>query len=1043
MTNNENHGVLPPILQRQPRPVTRKRREPPTQFHQPPGEEQSANRKSLRRGSDIRDSSPRTSLLWNRRQESPRHVFLRRPETKNTTFRPRTANFTVNKRSPQRTEEKSSKRTSPPRKNGPNTSLRRRGGDPEVNERANVTLRLPRIQTAKHKNRKMRNLESGDVKQTIVISDSNVAIKGNQTINRARQRGPTKQRKFLKDLRPRRDILEEETLATLEDVNDYLLNYITTRAYINSKEILNREKFLLIRSKPGDGCSSIGLKLLHDFTRANPPKTPLQVTEVIDFDEAIGGKNTAIFIDDLFNLDMVSLEHKKEWIEKLQRLATALQVKSRNNYVIITMREDAYERLPNFLRDSKLFKSALIDISHEDNNLTFQEKTDFLNRYVLPYAPLSPLQSTELLNVSLPFGFPKCCEIFQDNPLFHKSPFDFFRDPQIFIQGELEVILSEEPCRLAPLALVLLGNGAISEKQLHNIERKGNDALWDKLEEHYENLITCERKQLKYFAHDARKTFLQFDRNTNQFTFSHPSIQRAMACILARVDLKPVIKHCDLSLLPQMRTKSDLCRSKDEVLLDSRCFKTLSKQICKTMANRDKVYFDLLSKMSVWEERKFVLSFANFLKQNTKEEIFSSQDVSSKLLIEYAMQNDKHKSVENMLFVAGKTGKSKCWLDIACENNQRLAIMLLRNNIQPDIETIQCGIKGKNPKILRETLEHVGMNFDRFERRQSKVADNFSSDVTIADEACLSGDIDVVRTVTEYFPELVNSRKEASFLVLIKAAITGGICEIVNRMVDLGVNASSSNQDHSGQNNRVVFCIACKYGETEIAKYFGSEDGTLFTSRDKNNHTPLHSAAIGGTKELAEYLIRGGVDPFAVTVKQATALHLSCASGNLDIVTLLVDNYPTLIEMEDKKEATPVHYATRGGSIEILTLLVERQADIAKVTRKGESILHVSCHRGYIEIAKFITEKCPELSSATTKDGKTALHFACTTDDLDLVKFLVEDLHLNPLQETNAGETSLQMATGYEVKNYLQSVCLSKKPSCNSRIGPNVFESVI
>jgi ankyrin repeat protein len=412
------------------------------------------------------------------------------------------------------------------------------------------------------------------------------------------------------------------------------------------------------------------------------------------------------------------------------------------------------------------------------------------------------------------------------------------------------------------------------------------------------------------------------------------------------------------------------------------------------------------------------------------------------LLIEYAVQNDKHISVENLLFVAAKTGQSKCWLDIACENNQSLAIILLQNNIQPDFESIQFGIKGKNASILRAIFERVGLNFDQFARKQSKIVDNFPSDVTIADEACLSGDVDVVGTVTEYFPELVNSRKETSFLVLMKAAITGGICEIVNKMVNLGVNGSSPNQDFQIQKNRVVFSIACKHGATEVAKYFGSVDNTLFTSRDKNDHTPLHSAAIGGTKEIAEYLIKGGADPFAVTVKQATALHLSCASGNLDIVTLLVDNYPTLIEMEDKKEATPVHYATRGGSIEILTLLIEKRADIAKVTKRGESILHVSCHRGYIEIAKFITKKCPELSSATTKDGMTALHFACTTDDLDLVKFLVEDLHLDPLQKTNAGETSLQMANCYEVINYLQSICPPRKPSSNSRIGPNVFESV-
>lgn len=768
----------------------------------------------------------------------------------------------------------------------------------------------------------------------------------------------------------------------------------------------------------------MSLKLLNDFTESHDKIIPLRIIEVEDFDEAIGGTNSVILIDGLFDLNNVTREFRKEWTEKLLRLDTALRVNTRNNLVIITMGEEAYHSLPNSLRDSKFFQSALIDISHESHNLTPHEKKNFLDHYVVPYCDLTDSQAEELINYSLPFGFPKCCEIFRSNRSFHRDPVHFFLDPQVFIQGLLSTTQQEDPSRLAPLALVVLGNGRLSEKQLYNISNKRNDSLWTTFENHYE-CLSCERKDVKSLVGRAKGIYLQFDRNTSQHTFTHPALQKGMVCLLGRIDLKPVIKHCKLSNLPQLRTRSDLCRSKDEVLLETRCFKILSKQIRKAMSRGDSI--QAVSNMSVWVERKFIDYFTNFLKENNDEDLFLLQDASRKGVIEYAMDSKYFGATENMIIIAEKAGQGKLLLDQCCAQNSPLATVLLNKKIKPDIETIIVGVKSRNASMLRVILSHLGKNFDFFARTHSKLADDFSSEVTIADEACLSGDVKMVDTIIEHFPDLVNSKKESSFLILLKAAMTGGNHQIIDKMVETGVD-----EQDGTQRNSVVFSIACKNGEMDVAKYFGTKDVGLFTFRDKNNYTPLHSAAFGGTKEMADYLIRGGTDPFALTVKQATALHLSCASGNVDITAFLIDQYPTLMEMEDNKKATPVHYATRGGSVEILSLLVEKDVDLAKVTTKKETVLHISCHRGYLEIAKLLAAKCPALSHAATKDGFTALHFACTTDDLDLVRFLVEDLHLDPLQQTNDGMNSLQLASGYGIKEYLQRVCVSNSfPSEN------------
>lgn len=1005
----EGQGPTPPPLP-QLRPITRKLRQqsavPCLLPHLP-------NQSPFEIESDIPNTSLPPSTDWSRRQENLKRTAER--HRKNGKFQ-RTV--------PGKTRGTFTAPLSPRKEETPVFN-----GNKDRSSRTDTATRFPQIAVPKPKEKKRKNVAyhiDETAEKAIVIKNSNVTLNGQQTIISPRKNGKTKQkRKFLNDLQSRLAILQEETQSQIEEKNNLFQIFIKTRAYMKAKETLLKNKFLLIKSKPGDGASSMSMKILHDLTEQHDWMIPLRIAEVTDFDEAIGGTNSVILIDGLFGLDSMSLEYKKEWIEKLQRLAPALQVNKRNNYIIITMPEDAYDYLPNCLLESNFFQSALIDITHENNNLTFEEKKLFLNQYVVPFFKLESLQCLDLINTAIPFGFPKCCEIFHSNCSLHEDPFSFFRDPQIFIQGVLELIQKAEPSRLAPLAIVLLSNGTLSERQLYSIISKRNNALWRTFEDHYEGLV-CERKDVKCLIHRAKGTFLQFDRITNQWTFTHSAIQKAVVCLLGRIDPKPVIKTCELSLLPQMRTGTGLCRSKDGVLLEHRCFKALSKQIYNNLSKREGRSLEMLSKMSIWEEMKFVEYFAQFLYGNNGEETFLLQDATNRGIIEYAMSNGNNRVVEHMLFIAEKIGQSKQLLDRYCETDFPLALILLNKGVKPDVETIQSGIKSKNTAILRETLIRLGKNFDQFARIQSKITDDFSYDVTIADEACLSGDEKVVATIIENFPKLVSSTKESSFLILLKAAITGGNCQIVNRMVEMGVDDWSSTVQDQMHKNSLVFYIACKNGETEVAKYFGNGDVSLFTSRDKNNYTPLHSVACGGTKELAEYLIHGGADPYAVTTKRATALHLSCASGNLDITAFLIDSYPKLVEVEDNKKATPVHYATRGGSIEIITLLVERNANLAKVTTRRETVLHVSCHRGYLDIARLVVARCPELASAATADGYTALHFACTTDDLDLVRFLVEDLHLDPLQRTNDGNNSIQLATGYGIREYLERICVSQ-----------------
>jgi len=90
----------------------------------------------------------------------------------------------------------------------------------------------------------------------------------------------------------------------------------------------------------------------------------------------------------------------------------------------------------------------------------------------------------------------------------------------------------------------------------------------------------------------------------------------------------------------------------------------------------------------------------------------------------------------------------------------------------------------------------------------------------------------------------------------------------------------------------------------ELAKY-----NMNISIRDANNCTFLHWAAISGQVEMAEYLLKCGIDINATNKFGCTALHVTTGKDRLDIARLLIE-YGANKDIRNSENQTAVELAS-------------------------------------------------------------------------------------------------------------------------------------
>lgn len=120
---------------------------------------------------------------------------------------------------------------------------------------------------------------------------------------------------------------------------------------------------------------------------------------------------------------------------------------------------------------------------------------------------------------------------------------------------------------------------------------------------------------------------------------------------------------------------------------------------------------------------------------------------------------------------------------------------------------------------------------------------------------------------------------------------------------------------------------ASREGQVDYVRQLVVHSGAPFTS-DWLGTTALHLAAQHGHPEIAEILLKAGVNRDARTKLERTALHLAAQGGSVKVVDLLLI-HGSDVNARDMLKMTPLHWAVERGHASVAEKLLINGADVS------------------------------------------------------------------------------------------------------------------
>jgi ankyrin repeat protein len=155
--------------------------------------------------------------------------------------------------------------------------------------------------------------------------------------------------------------------------------------------------------------------------------------------------------------------------------------------------------------------------------------------------------------------------------------------------------------------------------------------------------------------------------------------------------------------------------------------------------------------------------------------------------------------------------------------------------------------------------------------------------------------------------------------------------------------------------------------------------------------------------------VRGGVSTRAIDEKERTSLHWAALGGHKNIVEFLIGQGAD-VNARDQNGETPLPVAAVKGHKDVVEYLVEKGADVNTIDNYGSTALHVAALIGHKDIVEFLVGRGADVN-ARDNSGRTALDLAKEFGRKDVVEFLVgKGADATLAADTKVEDTSLHLA---------------------------------
>ncbi|XP_078401904.1 ankyrin repeat domain-containing protein 49 [Cetorhinus maximus] len=151
----------------------------------------------------------------------------------------------------------------------------------------------------------------------------------------------------------------------------------------------------------------------------------------------------------------------------------------------------------------------------------------------------------------------------------------------------------------------------------------------------------------------------------------------------------------------------------------------------------------------------------------------------------------------------------------------------------------------------------------------------------------------------------------------------------------------------------------------------------------------------------------------------ASLLLWASEKNQISIVSRLLSENPSLVNVKDDDNYTPLHRAAYNDHIEVVRELIAHGADVHARTIDGWTPLHSACKWNNAAIASFLLQHEADIN-AQTNGLQTALHLASGSKGAkETIELLLMNRYINSNLKNNLGETPYDVAWRTNMYYYL------------------------
>lgn len=227
-------------------------------------------------------------------------------------------------------------------------------------------------------------------------------------------------------------------------------------------------------------------------------------------------------------------------------------------------------------------------------------------------------------------------------------------------------------------------------------------------------------------------------------------------------------------------------------------------------------------------------------------------------------------------------------------------------------------------------------------------------------------------------------------------------CKMLIKQAGANINARD---DHGNTPLMWAACRGCREAMKELLR-----NGADLALADLDGRTALHWSTKLSRTDCLDYLLRVAFRTVLNTKddEQLTALHWAAMCGHAAHVERLIRAQadPTI---GDSQGRTPLHYAVSGNAVDVLTLLLsECRGCINVPDAQGRTSLHAACGEGSTDAVALLLNTPGIDTNATDNRLTTPLHWAAVTNRPDVCRVLL----------TNGAKLMARDAAGLSALHY-------------------------